>query len=100
MKKLAGFRDPYVWREGEKWYMVIGSGIREKKWNCFFYMKAKHCMTGVIKAFYTREVLSVVIMWECPNFLKMEKDVLVVSPIPLGYPIYFIGEQKKFEVLS
>ena len=25
--ELTGFRDPYVWREGKTWYMLIGSGF-------------------------------------------------------------------------
>ncbi len=26
----ADFRDPYVWREGKRWFLLIGAGMREK----------------------------------------------------------------------
>ena len=32
---VGGFRDPYVWREGDSWYLIIGSGIKNVEVQCF-----------------------------------------------------------------
>jgi len=92
---LIGFRDPFVWKEQDTWYMVIGSGIRNKGGAVLLYdskdlvhweymhplcagwfnepgspstseIRAGHSMAGR--------------MWECPNFFPLgDKHMLIVS---------------------
>lgn len=92
--ELVGFRDPYVWKENKFWYMVVGSGIKSRGGVVFLYRS---------EDLYHWDYLGILFetgseygyMWECPNFFKLkDKFVLIVSPIPLGYPIYFIGKYR------
>lgn len=99
-QKVAGFRDPYVWKEGNLWYLILGSGIENKRGMIFLY-RSKNIYEWEYTGTLLEGDINYGYMWECPNFFKIEdKYVLIVSPIPVGYPIYFIGEFKdnKFKV--
>ncbi len=87
VKDVTGFRDPFVWRDGEWWYCVIGSGIKEKGGTAFLYRSADlrdwEYLNPIAFGFGT--------MWECPNFFPLgEKWVLAVSPY--GECKYTVGD--------
>ena len=88
---LEGFRDPFVWKEGNSWYMVIGSGIKGQGGTALLYTS---------KDLLSWEYLNPLcvgfgINWECPNFFPLgDKHVLVVSPH--GDVQYSVGEYKNF----
>jgi beta-fructofuranosidase len=81
---VAGFRDPCPWREGDRWYTGIGSGVRgahgmvllyESKdlrhWN---YLHPLMSDTD----FSTPETTGA--MWECPDFFPLgDRHVLIHS---------------------
>jgi beta-fructofuranosidase len=99
---VTGFRDPCVWREGDAWYAVIGSGTKERGGSILLYRSP-----DLVRWEYLHPALEAVDapalggkeklgeMWECPNFFPLGKKwVLLLSPIPLGRSIYMVGEYR------
>jgi len=98
----GNFRDPYVWKEGETWYMVIGSKIEGRgglvllyrSFDLYHWDFLRVLMAGDIhrqKPFWTGT------MWECPNLFSLnEKHVLIISiqatPTDLMFPVYYVGD--------
>lgn len=99
----ADFRDPYVWREDDGWYMVIGAreeGVGGlallyrsddlKTWDYLHPLLAGDAT--VVEPFWPGT------MWECPNFFYLDSTpVLMVSVQDKGkgelcYPVYYAGE--------
>jgi beta-fructofuranosidase len=89
---VTGFRDPWVWREGALWQMLVGSGIRGAGGAVLLYTSPdlrdwsyRHPVCeGAAEE--TGEV------WECPSFFPLgDRHVLIVSPVPLRKSLYFIG---------
>jgi len=86
--KVVGWRDPAPWKEGDTWYMVIGSGQVGKggmallysskdllKWKYLHPLAVAESEPGVDDA--RRPWLS---MWECPDFFFLSgKPVLLVA---------------------
>jgi len=97
------FRDPFVWREGALWYMVIGSrqvGVggkvllyRSSDLRNWEYRNA--LLEGDMHR-YTPYWTGT--MWECPNFFRLgDKYVLMISYQDgetghLLYPGYLVGD--------
>ena len=86
---LEGFRDPFAWKEGNMWYAVIGSGIKNQGGTALLYKSPDtlswEYMHPLCIGFGQN--------WECPNFFKLgDKHVLVVSPH--GEVKYSIGDYK------
>lgn len=74
------FRDPKVWREGEHYYLVVGSqdvrGYGKVNWyessdlTKFSHLGSWSCQEGSLGS-----------MWECPNYAVVDNaSVLIVSP--------------------
>lgn len=76
---LHHFRDPKVWREGDDWYVVIGSRVGD---------------TGQVRLYHSHDLRhwqdeGILIeaqegmgyMWECPDFFTLkDKRILMFSP--------------------
>ncbi|MEE9189706.1 MAG: glycoside hydrolase family 32 protein [Candidatus Neomarinimicrobiota bacterium] len=76
-KDLIGFRDPFVWKEEENWYMLVGSGIRNVGGTAFLYSSQDLIHWTYLNPLCT----GFGTMWECPNFFQLgNKYVLIVSP--------------------
>lgn len=77
------FRDPFVWREGDVWKMVLGSGIKGVGGAVLLYESddlLEWRYLGVLHSGYFAESGTV---WECPNFFKLDgRHVLLVSEQP------------------
>lgn len=80
------FRDPFVWREKDRWLMLVGAGVKGCG-TALVYESAdlirwtyRHPLCGG----FGKE-------WECPNFFPLaNRHVLVVSP---GGPVkYAVGD--------
>jgi beta-fructofuranosidase len=96
------FRDPFVWKEGDSWQLVIGSKIEGEGGLVLRYQSADLIhweYLGVLlkgdlrqtKPFWTGTV------WECPNFFQLgDRRVLLFSaqaePNDLIYPVYYTGD--------
>jgi len=97
--EATGFRDPCVWREGDAWHMLIGSGIQGVGGAALLY---KSC--DLVHWEYMNPILvgdkdeakplRTGTMWECPDFFPLgDKHVLIISAHqdkPL-YALYFVG---------
>jgi sucrose-6-phosphate hydrolase SacC (GH32 family) len=96
------FRDPFVWRENDTYYLLIGNGQREGGGTAFLY-RSKDLVTWE----YRNQILSgdssnSGTFWELPLLLKMgESHALIVSEVP-GRASYWIGAWKneKFSPLD
>jgi len=85
---VSGFRDPCPWRQGDMWYMAVGSGIRGKGGAVLLYRSKDlhhweylHPLAGGPG---TRENATNPVdsgdMWECPDFFALGgKHVLIHS---------------------
>lgn len=97
---VVGFRDPCVWKEGDTWYQVIGSGIRGQGGTIFLYASPDLIHWEYLHPLYSRderltEPVWTGSMWECPQFFPLgDKHVLIVSVWDRRqtyYPVYFVG---------
>ena len=93
---LTDFRDPQVWREGEAWRMIIGSGVKDAGGAALLYGGQSLTEWKFIGLLCEGEKAETGTVWECPDFFPLGgKWVLLVSPIPLGKTLYFIGEYRE-----
>jgi beta-fructofuranosidase len=90
--QVNGFRDPSPWREGEWWYMVLGSGIANeggavllyrsrdlRKWEYLHILAGRNGAQSLVP-FDAWEV------WECPEFFPLgDKHVLIYSTAGRSY---------------
>lgn len=89
------FRDPKVWKENNKYYMLVGTSINNKG-NALLYESNdlyNWKIIGPIIKDTIKENLGT--MWECPDFFKLEdKHILTFSPMGLGRKttLYLIGK--------
>ncbi len=76
-----GFRDPFVWREGNKWRMIVGSAFQNTGGTVLLYESGdlrKWDFLGPLCA----GMGELCIQWECPAFFQSgDKYVLIVSPL-------------------
>jgi beta-fructofuranosidase len=88
----ADFRDPFVWREAGRWYLLIGTGLREKGGAALLYDSE-----DLRRWRYLGPALSGVIgsncnMWECPVLLRFgRRCALLVCPHPEAKYVYWIS---------
>ena len=93
--EVEGFRDPFVWREADGWYCVIGSGIVGVGGNILLYRSQDLVHWEYLHELCRGEVDETGRMWECPNFFPLgNKHVLLISPIPLRKVLYLVGEYR------
>ena len=87
-------RDPKVWREGDSWYMILGS-TREKKQGRVLIFKSRDLRRWTYVS-QTEKGPEYGWMWECPDYVKTPGgSVLFVSA--MGLPD--VQEKEKNHVL-
>ena len=93
---LRGFRDHSVWREGDWWYQVIGSGIKGGGGVLFLYKSKDLKNWEYIHPFLIGGSNHLDKMWECPQVLKIDdRYVLFLSLHDEDkglYPAYYVGQ--------
>lgn len=117
------FRDPYVWQDGDKWYMVIGTKYQDIGGAILLYSSddlGHWTYEGPLLVGDKNKTtpLRSGAMWECPNFLQVgDHHVLIFSvaeemesecadsvyfPEHLIYPVFYIGtfEHLKFSPIT
>ncbi len=99
----ADFRDPFVWKEGDLWKMVVGSAI-EGEGGTALRFESPNLVDWTFTGFFPPELSADCIAWECPNFYPLttpegeEYWVLVISPLfssqpgLRGYTRYTVGK--------
>lgn len=74
------FRDPFVWREDDAWYMVLGSRIVGKGGAVLLYRSQDLRTWDYLHPLLTDNGQNPHGIWECPNFFKLgDYWVLIVS---------------------
>ena len=86
--EVTGFRDPFVWREGDSWLLIVGSGFKNKGGAILLYKSTDlrhwtYLHTLVEGVGNTKDIVNPVDkgeMWECPDFFPLgAKHVLLIS---------------------
>lgn len=89
---VTGFRDPFVWREGDTWYALLGSGIKDVGGTVFLYRSPDLRGWEYLHPICVGNPDETGTMWECPNFFPLgDRHVLLISPIPLHQVLSLIG---------
>jgi beta-fructofuranosidase len=89
-KQKQDFRDPFVWQEGDHWYMALASRIEGTGGVVFLYRSSdllewEYLNPLLVDPYAEGET------WECPNFFRLgDVWVLIVSYQPVVR--YFIGD--------
>jgi len=103
---LTGFRDPFVWRDGEVWYLGVGSGVRKQGGRVLLYrskdLRQWEYLHPLASGKWTgRENINPVDsgeMWECPDFFALgSKHVLLYSTA--GKVVWETGELDPTELV-
>jgi beta-fructofuranosidase len=85
---VTGFRDPYVWREGKNWMLILGSGVAHKGGAILLYSSADlrrwtylhPLVEGSPSGINSSNPVDAGEMWECPDFFPLgNKHVLLIS---------------------
>jgi len=86
--ELTGFRDPFLWRDGDSWYLGVASGIRKQGGKVLLYrsrdLRRWEYLHPLASGQWTeKENVNPVDsgeMWECPDFFPLgSKHVLLYS---------------------
>ena len=89
---VLGFRDPSVWAEADRWYAVIGSGLKGVGGTAFLYTSSDLVHWTYLNPLCIGNPQDTGTMWECPNFFPLgDKHVLIISPIPLRKALSLVG---------
>jgi beta-fructofuranosidase len=94
---IVEYRDHCVWREGDQWYQLIGSGIRGVGGTALLYRSPDLINWEYLHPLCIGNKDETGTMWECPDFFPLgDKHVLTISSIPHGLVYYFIGSYQNF----
>lgn len=90
-ENIRNWRDPYLWKEQNRWWMVIaGQEKGEKFGSVYLYQSADLARWETVGRLHQGNP-SLGRTWECPNYFRLgDKRVLVVSPF--RQVIYSVGE--------
>ncbi len=86
--EVTGFRDPALWREGDNWMLILGSGARGKGGMILLYTSRdlRHwtylhpLIEGSASQRTSVNPVDTGEMWECPDFFALgNKHVLLIS---------------------
>jgi beta-fructofuranosidase len=99
---LVAFRDHCVWREGDRWYQIVGAGIRDVGGAVLLYSSPDlldwtYLHPLCIGDERSHEPFWTGIMWECPQLLALENGhALVVSAWDNQtlHTVYMTGEYR------
>jgi len=94
------FRDPFVWREGDTWYMVLGSQVKDVGGVVFLYRSSNLVDWEYLNPLLSSDNPRYGLIWECPNFFKLgDKWVLIISAhtgATVDTVYYFVGDYHNF----
>ena len=83
---VTGFRDPCPWREGDTWYMGVGSGIKKRGGAVLLYRSTDlreweylHPLaSGTWNGKPTADPVDSGEQWECPDFFPLGKKYVLL----------------------
>lgn len=95
-RQTKDFRDPFVWKEDDAWYMVVGSRVQDVGGIVFLYRSANLIDWEYLHPLLSSDDERLGAIWECPNFFKLgEQWVLIISShtgTQTDRVHYFVGE--------
>ncbi|AQR94555.1 glycoside hydrolase family 32 protein [Clostridium saccharoperbutylacetonicum] len=78
--KLEDFRDPKMWKDGDYFYVVVGSRHADESGQILLY-KSKDLRNWSFVSVLDRSENKLGRMWECPDFFKLDgSDIMIISP--------------------
>ncbi len=94
------FRDPYIWQEGNMWYMIVGSGLASSGGGILFTYRSPDldAWFNIPAIFQNPDVSQTGIFWEMPYCFPFDGGnyLLGIGPVPnAGIPAeayYYIGD--------
>ena len=90
------FRDPFVWREEETWFMVLASQVVGVGGAVFLYRSSDLHTWEYLHPLLIGKAAESGDVWECPNFFPFgDKWVLIVAGKGRNFPFttfYFVGD--------
>lgn len=98
---VTGFRDPCLWREGDEWRMVLGSGVAGKGGAILLYRSTdlRHwtylhpLIEGSPSTSKSVNPVDTGEMWECPDFFSLgDRHALLIST--MGRVFWKVGQYK------
>lgn len=102
MVAVKEFRDPFLWKEGTEYRMIIGSGIADVGGAALLYRSHDLTSWSYVKSLLIGDKANSGVFWEMPVFIKIgDRHVLIVCEVP-GRASYWVGtwENDEFTVLS
>lgn len=96
------FRDPFIWKEGSEYRMLIGSGIEGVGGTALLYAGRDLASWRFLKPLLIGNKETSGIFWEMPVFIRSGNyHVLIVCEVP-GRASYWVGvwEKDEFRVVS
>ncbi|MDQ2886709.1 MAG: glycoside hydrolase family 32 protein [Chloroflexota bacterium] len=94
--EIVDFRDHCVWKEENTWYQLIGAGIKGVGGTALLYRSPDLLQWEYMHPLCIGDNSETEEMWECPDFFPLgDKYVLLVSPLPYGRTVYFVGSYKE-----
>jgi sucrose-6-phosphate hydrolase SacC (GH32 family) len=88
------FRDPFVWREGDMYYLIIGSAVKNVGGAALLYRSKDLVSWEYRKPLLVGDRETSGVFWEMPTFVKLGNDhALIVCEVP-GRASYWIGSWK------
>ncbi len=96
------FRDPFVWKEDDGWYMVLGSRIQDVGGAVFLYRSQNLIDWEYLHPLLIGDIKRNGVIWECPNFFKLGDQWMLIVSHHTGTAtdtvIYFVGsyENQRF----
>ena len=85
------FRDPFVWRDGDGWAMLVGAGTTRARGVVLLYRSDDLCAWRYVGPFVTTDEVVAAThdipvddidspCWECPQLVRLDDvDILIVS---------------------
>ncbi|MBZ0278044.1 MAG: glycoside hydrolase family 32 protein [Anaerolineae bacterium] len=78
--QTADFRDPFVWREADGWYMLLASQIKSVGGAVFLYRSDNLIDWEYLHPLLVGDNQRNGTVWECPNFFPLgDRWVLIIS---------------------
>jgi beta-fructofuranosidase len=85
------FRDPFVWREGDMYYLIIGSAVKNVGGAALLYRSKDLVSWEYRKPLLVGDRETSGVFWEMPIFVKLANDhALIVCEVP-GRASYWVG---------
>lgn len=94
------FRDPFVWREDDGWYLLLASRVEGIGGTVFLYRSPDLIHWEYLNPLLIGRMEQTGRTWECPNFFRLgDKWVLILSahidPERTAKVFYFVGEYRE-----